>query len=518
MTSQPTRLANHFATLCEARAKADPDGPALGDAAEVLTNRQLLDRVVVAGAQLRDRGARPGDVVALRLPNCVEFVIFLFAAWRTGCTVTPINPGLLEHELRYQLNDSGAAVVVDMDGSTPAGGLPVIAVRNGPDAGLDSTVDTEVEAEAEALALLIYTSGTTGQPKGVMLTHANITAMATMGAASMGITPADRSLLILPLFHVNGIVVSILTPMLYGGSTIVAGRFDPSTFFGLVAKVRPTYFSAVPTIYSMLAALPDLDSVDTSSVRFGLCGAAPAPHGLLEAFESRFGFPIVEGYGLSEGTCASTVNPWDGRRKPGTVGLPMPGQEIRIVGEGETVVGVGLTGEIQVRGGNVMKGYLGRPEETRAVLVDGWLKTGDLGHLDAEGYLVIDGRVKDMIIRGGENIYPREIEEVLASHPDVLDVAVVGRPDETWGEIVTAFVTTSPGTDPARTVDALNDLCEAELAPYKRPAVIRVLPALPVNPVGKIDKIRLRSMASDAHVPATPRTRVEPGSAAVSHS
>jgi acyl-CoA synthetase (AMP-forming)/AMP-acid ligase II len=198
----------------------------------------------------------------------------------------------------------------------------------------------------------------------------------------------------------------------------------------------------------------------------------------------------VEGYGLSEGTCASTVNPWDGLRKPGTVGLPMPGQEVRIVDADGAGVGAGVTGEVQISGENVMAGYLGKPEETRAVLADGWLKTGDLGHLDVDGYLVIDGRVKDMIIRGGENIYPREIEDVLASHPDVIDVAVVGRPDETWGEIVTAFITTGRDSDASRTFDA----------PYKRPAVMSVLPALPLNPVGKIDKLELRSIAIETQL------------------
>ncbi|WKG13098.1 AMP-binding protein [Nocardia sp. PE-7] len=502
MTSRVPALANHFAALCDARADTDPDGPAIGDGVGVLTNRELLARVVAAGAQLRELGAQPGDVVALRLPNCVEFIVFLFAAWRIGCTVTPINPGLMEHELRYQLDDSGATVVVDVDASTPASGRSVIAVRDAPAPGADASGEPVVKGDS--LALLIYTSGTTGRPKGVMLTHENILAMATMGANSLGITAADRSLLILPLFHVNGIVVSVLTPMLYGGSTIVAGRFDLATFFGLVAKAQPTYFSGVPTIYSMLCNAPDLGALETSSLRFGLCGAAPAPHGLLEAFEGRFGFPVVEGYGLSEGTCASTVNPWNGLRKPGTVGLPMPDQEIRIVGGDGAVLGAGLTGEVQLRGANVMAGYLGKPEETRAALVDGWLKTGDLGHLDTDGYLVIDGRVKDMIIRGGENIYPREIEDVLASHPDVIDVAVVGRPDEKWGEIVAAFITTVHDGDPARTVDALESLCEAQLAPYKRPAAMWVLSALPVNPVGKIDKLQLRSMASDSQVSKGP--------------
>lgn len=489
-------VTQHFAALCDARASADPDGAAVGDAEIVLTNQQLLERVVAAGSYLREHGANRGDVVALRLPNGLNFVILLLAAWRIGCTVTPVNPGLKDDELQHQLDDSGASVLVDVDGSTPSRGPAVIASEDVPTTGGER--DLRASLDSSSLALLIYTSGTTGRPKGVMLTHQNVMAMASTGAQSLAITSADRSLLILPLFHVNGIVVSVLVPLLHGGSTIIAGRFDPATFLELVERTRATYFSGVPTIYAMLAATAQPGASDTSSLRFALCGAAPAPPGVLEAFEERFGFPVVEGYGLSEGTCASTVNPWDGLRKQGTVGLPMPGQQVRVVdGEGAEV-GAGVTGEVQIKGANVMAGYLGRPRETEAVLVDGWLLTGDLGHLDEDGYLVIDGRVKDMIIRGGENIYPREIEDVLTRHPHVADAAVVGRPDPTWGEIVIAFVAADPGVDTAQTFVELEELCQERLAPFKRPAVIWALPSLPLNPVGKVDKRKLRSVVVEA--------------------
>lgn len=498
MASPGVPVADHFAVLCDARADSDPNGVAIGDSDAVLTNRELLDRVVAASELLREQHVTQGDVIALRLPNGLDFVVFLFAAWRIGCVVTPINPGLLENELQYQLSDSKAVVVVDPDGSTPVPGLPVIATRDISRALPSAAAQSQpVVGDEQSLALLIYTSGTTGQPKGVMLTHANIVAMASMGAASLGITHHDRSLLILPLFHVNGIVVSVLTPMLYGGSTFIAGKFDSGTFFDLVEKVRPTYFSGVPTIYAMLNQVPELDPADTVSLRFALCGAAPAPHGLLDAFEARFGTPVVEGYGLSEGTCATTVNPWDGLRKPGTVGLPMPGQRVRIAAEDGSALGPEQTGEVQISGANVMVGYLGKPDDTRATLVDGWLKTGDLGHLDADDYLVIDGRVKDMIIRGGENIYPREIEDALAGHRDVTAVAVVGKPDQTWGEIVAAFLTIRSGADEAQTLASLKELCEELLAPYKRPTVMTFLPALPLNPVGKIDKLKLRAAADE---------------------
>jgi acyl-CoA synthetase (AMP-forming)/AMP-acid ligase II len=342
------------------------------------------------------------------------------------------------------------------------------------------------------LSLLIYTSGTTGVPKGVMLDHANIDAMVEMGRRALELRPADRCLLILPLFHVNGIVVSVLTPLLAGASVVIAvHRFDPHSFFDLVEQERPTFFSAVPTIYSMLAALPDDVQPDTSSLRFAVCGAAPASAELLARFEARYGFPLVEGYGLSEGTCGSTINPVGGPRRAGTVGLPFPGQEIRIINADGSVVAPGTDGEVVVRGPNVMRGYLGRPEETARVVVDGWLHTGDVGHLDAEGYLTLVGRSKDMIIRGGENIYPKEIEDVLAGDPSVLEAAVIGVPDEKWGEVVVAYVQPSPGASVDPT--ALKALCARSLTGYKRPTAFFVVEAISKNAVGKIDKASLRA-------------------------
>jgi len=347
------------------------------------------------------------------------------------------------------------------------------------------------------LALLIFTSGTTGVPKGVMLDHANLDAMAEMGRRALHIGPTDRCLLILPLFHVNGIVVSVLTPLLAGGSVVIGERFDPNTFFDAVEHHRPTFFSAVPTIYTMLAALPDDVRPDTSSVRFGICGAAPASAQLLTRFEYRYGFPLIEGYGLSEGTCASTINPVEGPRRAGTVGIAFPGQQIRIVDPAGNAVPTGVDGEVTIDGPNVMRGYLGRPDETARVIVDGWLHTGDIGHLDADGYLTLVGRSKDMIIRGGENIYPKEIEDVLISDPAVLEAAVIGVPDDKWGETVAAYVQPRPGH--AINPEALQALCARNLAGYKRPTTITVMDAIPKNAVGKTDKAPLRA----AHVKGT---------------
>jgi acyl-CoA synthetase (AMP-forming)/AMP-acid ligase II len=492
----------NFASLPDRRAALDPHGPAVSDGRQSLSNTQLLDRVRAAARHLQDLGIGPGDVVALKLTNRVEFVLLLFAAWRLGATITPVNPSMTDVEVVRQVKDSRARLLVVEDCAVAPHGIAVLAIGE----LYEGTVEPDQAPllNPATLALLIYTSGTTGVPKGVMLDHANIDAMAEMGRLSLDVGPADRCLLILPLFHVNGIVVSILMPLLVGASVVIAGRFDPRTFFDLVEQERPTFFSAVPTIYGMLATLPDDVRPDTSSLRFGVCGAAPASAELLTRFEARYGFPLVEGYGLSEGTCGSTINPVAGPRRAGTVGLPFPGQEIRIVDADGSEVAPGSDGEVVVRGANVMRGYLGRPDETAKVIVNGWLHTGDVGHLDADGYLTLVGRSKDMIIRGGENIYPKEIEDVLAGDPSVLEAAVIGVPDEKWGEVVVAYVQPRPGA----TVDpsALKALCTRSLTGYKRPTAFFVVEAVPKNAVGKIDKNALR--AGHAALSARPDVRL----------
>jgi long-chain acyl-CoA synthetase len=478
-----------LSTLVDRRAAVNPAGSAVADSTTSLTNAELLARVQAVAAQLADLGITPGDVVALRLTNSVEFVILLFAAWRLGATVTPVNPALTDVEVTRQLDDSAARLLIIEEDAAGAGGVPTLSIA---DLAHQTTRELAPVDDSSGLALLIYTSGTTGVPKGVMLDHANLDAMTSMGQEALQVGGDDHCLLILPLFHVNGIVVSILTPLRAGASVVIAERFNPNSFFDVIARERPTFFSAVPTIYSMLAALPDDVRPDTSSVRFAVCGAAPASAELLVRFERRFGFPLVEGYGLSEATCGSTINPVDGPRKAGTVGLPFPGQELRILGPDGTTVPPGENGEVEVRGANVMRGYLGRPDDTAAVLNNGWLRTGDLGHLDEDGYLTIVGRSKEMIIRGGENIYPKEIEDVLTGDPAVLEVAVVGVPDEKWGEVVVAFVQARPGA----TIDlkGLKARCVESLSRYKRPSAISILESLPKNAMGKLDKKALRDL------------------------
>jgi len=483
----------HLASLPDQRAAAVPGGACIDDDRMELTNAEFAGRVGAAAESLRDHGIGAGDVVAALLANRVELVVAMFAAWRVGAAFTPINPALTGGEAAFQIEDSHARLVVhegpvpDVPGvaTVEAGALPVRPTRD----------DDPAATVGDALALLIYTSGTTGRPKGVMLDHANLTAMVAMITAALELTSADHSLLILPLFHVNGILVSVLSPLAAGGTTTITGRFSPSTFFDTIEAVRPTYFSAVPAIYAMLSALPDDLRPDTSSVRFAVCGAAPKPAELIARFEARYGIVLVEGYGLSEGSCASTINPIHGPRKSATVGRPLPGQDVALLGADGQPTHEGR-GEVIVRGPNVMRGYLNQPEETERVLGGGWLHTGDVGCFDSDGYLVLVDRLKDMIIRGGENIYPKEIETVLYGDRAVLEAAVVGRPHDVLGEEPVAFVALrTPGST---TPEALTEQCRAALAPYKIPRDVIVFEGLPKNAVGKIDKPALRRLIARA--------------------
>jgi acyl-CoA synthetase (AMP-forming)/AMP-acid ligase II len=478
--------------LPDLRAAGTPSGPAVADDHTDLNNSQFLAAVQRTAASLRGRGVSAGDVVAIMLPNTASFVVSLFAAWRLGAAVTPINPSLTPAEVNYQVSDAAATVLIAQTAPNFDPGAPVVSTD-----ALDGGDPTPGLVNApqypdSALALLIYTSGTTGRPKGVMLDHANLNAMCGAVIDGFNLTQDDHSLLILPLFHVNGIVVGTLSPLLAGGRATIAGRFKVDTFFDRMEQTRATYFSAVPTIYTMLCGLPPSVKPDTSSVRFAVCGAAPASVELLEAFESRYGIPIIEGYGLSEGSCASTVNPLKGTRKAGTVGLPLAGQTIRLVDASGNPVPDGEAGEVVIKGANVMRGYLNRPEETAKAIVDGWLHTGDVGRFDEDGYLVLVDRAKDMIIRGGENIYPREIEVVVHGLPQIAEAAVVGRAHAVYGEEPVLFVSLHP--DMTLDAAAIREHLSGSLSKYKLPVEITIMDDLPKNAVGKIAKPELRKL------------------------
>ncbi|WP_132994045.1 class I adenylate-forming enzyme family protein [Gordonia zhaorongruii] len=481
-----------LAEMAGSRAESDPSAPALADDTQTFTNHEFDEAIIRAAGTLAEAGVSKSDVVAIMLPNTADFVIALFAAWRLGATATPVNPSLEPKEIAYQLADCKQSAVVTSDDlkAKLADDVTVVTDLSSAKTGTRETTQTD----EHDLALLIYTSGTTGRPKGVMLDHANLTAMVEMAIEEFSLDSSTHSLLILPLFHVNGIVVGALSSLVAGGSVTVAGRFDPRTFFDRVEAARPTYFSGVPTIFAMLANLPEELQPDTSSLQFAVCGAAPASAELLDKFESRFSVPVIEGYGLSEATCASTVNPIHGKRKPGTVGLPLPREQVRIAGPGGEEITDGSAGEVQIKGPNVMRGYLNLPEETEKAFIDGWLRTGDIGRFDEDGYLTLVDRAKDMIIRGGENIYPKEIENVVYEVPGVLEAAVVGRPHPMRGEEPVLFVSVS---DPSTTEDVIQKHIDESLSKYKRPVAVWIVDDVPKNPVGKLDKPAMRKRLSD---------------------
>ena len=476
------------------RPAAWGDHTALRDDREELTYDQFALRVAAVAEQFAELGVGHGSVVAIMLPNRIELLTAIVAAWRLGAAASPINPVFTPTEAEYQIKDADADLVIVADGAMTSAGrgtLGVDELRTAPIGELP-----EPATVGSDLALLIYTSGSTGKPKGVMLTHGNVAAMASMMDEALKLTSDDHCLLVLPLFHVNAICVSFLATMLSGGQLSILSRFHPAEFLQAIERLRPTYFSAVPTIYMHLLALPAEVRADTSSIRFAICGAAPASEELLRGFEERYGFPLLEGYGLTECTCAATANPLDGERKVGTVGIALPGQTIGIMAPDGSLVPTGERGEVVLKGANVMQGYLNRPEATAETLGDGWLHTGDVGILDEDGYLRLVDRIKDMIIRGGENIYPKEIETVLQHDPAVIEAAVVGQPHPVYGEVPVAYVALHP--ERVVTPDSLREACAQQLTKIKVPVTITILDALPKNPVGKIDKPTLRSLAASA--------------------
>jgi acyl-CoA synthetase (AMP-forming)/AMP-acid ligase II len=484
-----------MSSLVHYRPVTDPTftGPALADPRRRIDHATFRHQVRGTADLMAAHGIGAGDVVAAVLPNRVELVTTMYAAWSLGAAFTPVNPALTEDEITYQLRDSGARLaVVDGEAAIRVCDVTTLDVDTlAPDRALTATPATPGQCpRPEGLALLIYTSGTTGRPKGVALDHANLAAMTTALHQHFRFGAADRALLVLPLFHVNAIMLSVVAPLSAGGSAMILPRFDRKSFWDTVRAENPSYFSAVPAIFMLLSDLPLDQRPGETSVRFAVCGAAPMPATAITAFENAYGIPIVEGYGLSESTVALTLNPLDGPRKAGTVGRPLPGIEVRIVDGRGRPVADGVDGEVVARGATVMRGYLGKPAETAAALVEGWLHTGDIGHLDADGYLRLVDRKKELIIRGGENIAPSEVEAVLLSHPGVLEAAVVGRSVPVMGEEPVAFVVPRAG----HTLDAegLLDHAGRVLAGYKVPREVFMLQALPRNAVGKVVKAPLR--------------------------
>ncbi|MFD6063830.1 class I adenylate-forming enzyme family protein [Rhodococcus wratislaviensis] len=489
-------LANTTMITPLERAKENGAADCLRDSRRSVTNEQFAFEVAALAQKYADLGVGVGDTVAVMMPNCVEIATAMFAAWWSGAALTPVNPALTDDEVSYQLSDSKAKVLVsDSRGQTLAAGLGIHSVavetlRAGHYENGAPLRSAPLPTTSTSNALIIYTSGTTGRPKGCVLDVANIDAMVTSLVAHFDLGPSDRSLVVLPLFHCNGLLISVLSVLLAGGDAVIAPRFDTEQTWELIEQTRPTFFSAVPTMYAMLDERTTRE-VDASSLRFAVVGGAPMPKDLIGRFEQRFGFPLVEAYGLSECSVVATCNPVHGVRKPGTVGQSLPGQRVSIRSEDGTWAARGDRGEVLISGPNVMQGYLGNEEATGKALRDGWLHTGDVGYLDEDGYLVLVDRLKEMIIRGGENIYPKEIETVLYEHPAVLEAAVVGRPDEIYGEVPVGYIALRRGH--ALDSDELRSYCLAKLAKYKTPRQFYFLDSLPKNAVGKLTKQLLPS-------------------------
>ena len=456
-------------------------------------------------------GLRPGQVVCQVLASRPELIVNLFGVLKAGAIYAPLNPALTERELAVQLADCRPAVVIaDGPRADPvrraADGLPecqVFDVDAPPSEELGALVREAPDARPElpldpaGPALLFYTSGTTGRPKGVLLSHRAVLTNAQQVLERTGAGPDDRLLVVMPIFHVNGLVNQTVLPALAGASVALRPRFVLDDFWPSVARYRPTYFTAVPTLLRrLLDAPPSPAGADPDSLRFVRTGAAPLPVEVQRRFEQRFGRPVIQSYGLAEATCTVAMNPPSWERRPGSVGPALPGLNIRIADEAGAHQPPGRAGEVVVRGPTLMLGYLNRPEATAEALPDGWLRTGDLGYLDPDGYLYLTDRKKDVIIRGGENISAREVEEVLYAHPAVAEAAVVGLPDPEYGERALACVVLRPGASPDRA--ALLAHCRAHLARFKVPERLAFLDELPKNAVGKIAKQELREVLRHA--------------------
>jgi len=454
---------------------------------------------------LLSMGIAKGDKVALLLPNCPEFIYCFFGIMKIGAVLVPINSLLKADEIKYILDNSDARALFTVSKFADAIGtirrdcpkLESAFLIDGQQEGfisfekmMEGSSDPVSEGPSEDdEAGIIYTSGTTGRPKGAVLTHRNYIANAGQLVHAGRMTDKDRFLCILPLFHVNAQLVTTLSPMTAGGSMILLRGFSPREFLPALSKYEATAFSGVPTVYAILNNMPDAEQYDLSSLRFCICGAAPMPVEVFNTFEKKYNATILEGYGLSEATCASSINPIDGTRKIGSIGLPFKGQEMKIVDDRGNEMAAGEVGEIIVKGDVLMKGYYKNPEATKNTLRDGWLYTGDLGYKDKDGYYFIVGRKKEMIIRGGENIYPKEIEEVLYKNPKVQEASVCGVPDKIWGEEVVAFLVLQEGEKfpPEEVIE----YCKQHIADYKCPRRVEYLKQFPKTATGKIQKNRI---------------------------
>lgn len=514
----------NLAMFVENHARRRPASAAVVMGATRLSYGQLNGMANQVANGLKAIGIQPGDKVALSCPNLPFFPVIYYGILKAGAVVVPLNVLNKGREIAYFLKDSDAKAYFCFEGTPelPMGQFGhegfkeagtvqkfVLLTANpaapSPIEGVDTlgmfiarqppTFETVMRADNDT-AVILYTSGTTGQAKGAELTHSNMVTNAIVSRDLHGMQGTERSnlLVALPLFHSFGQTCQMNAGLLQGNTIVLVPRFDPKAVLEAMVAEKINYFSGVPTMFWALLNYAKQASFDTSKVKenLKLCssGGAALPVEVLHAFEATFGVRILEGYGLSETAPVATFNQLDAPSKPGSIGTPVCGVDVRVVDDADRDVAAGELGEIVIRGFNVMKGYYKRPEATAEAMRNGWFHTGDIAKKDEEGYLFIMDRKKDMIIRGGFNIYPRELEEVIITHPAVSLVAVVGMKDDALGEEVKAFVVRKPGA--AVTEAALIEWCKEKMAAYKYPRSVEFRDALPMNATGKILKRELR--------------------------
>jgi long-chain acyl-CoA synthetase len=502
------------------------DSPFLRFHEETITYAELGKRVNRLANGLRSLGFVKGDFIHVLVQNSPETLIAYFAIQKIGAVAGPINGWWKAGEVEYLLNDSKGRGLIVEDQYLPilreirsrCPHLQIVIVKGEgtePDESNLSALLSEgdptpvkCESEPDDPAYIFYTSGTTGNPKGVLLSHNNVLADVAGITKALHLEERQTILIFLPLFHVNAMLTATFG-LGIGQQVVLRTGFSASEFWEVVDRYKVNYWSAVPAVYQILLADPGRQKYDLSSLQFGICGAAPLSEETMRSFEATFKIPIVEGYGLTEATCVSTINPRDGVRKVGSIGFPIPGQVVKIVDDEGNELPPRVPGEIVIGGDVVMQGYFNRPQETAETIVNGFLHTGDIAYKDEEGYIFIVDRKKDMVIRGGENIYPKEIDSLLATHPKIREAAAVGVPDPVMGEEVKVFVIAS---DPSLTEDEVIAFCKGKLAAFKVPKYVEIVQGdFPRSVIGKVLKkdLRKRALAGPAEKPKGPAVTVE---------
>ncbi len=473
--------------------RANGNEPALFTESSEYTYDMLHRKIHGIAEKLKDQGVREGDFIGLWMENGAEFIISYYAIHHLGGIVVPVDPLSVAREMEYIIKNAGIKLVITSPHYKGAceeiqKNLPDIKVMSLQGRIPDGKPEepAEIHTTEETLAKIIYTSGTTGTPKGAMLTHGNLMSNIESVAIVLKIGRGSRLLCILPLFHSFAAMVNMLTVLSTGAAVILMRQFRPDAALRAVEQYKITTLCGVPSMFLVMAKLDPAEKFDLSSLKVQVSGGAGLPPKIGEAFKNRFGLEVHEGYGLSEASPVVAVNPLELPNVTGSIGKVIPNVEVKIVDENFQEMPVGEIGELAVRGGNVMKGYLNLPEETASVLKDGWLLTGDMAKVDENDYIFIVDRKKEMILVRGHNVYPREVEHILYHHPMVSEVAVVPAKDDRSGEVVRAVIV--PKESGQLTSKEIKDFCRDKLAHYKIPKIVDIVEALPKTSTGKILK------------------------------